>query len=185
MKLNDLKLAWQNAGGEFKSKTELSDLTRITHHPTLKKIRRRLIAETIFLLFFLVIYYDWFDGDQKPLYANLVLVLGLLLYIGNDVIGYISIANPIHGSNLKLSISSYFSRIKLLAVFSLAFSFLYSICLMVFFTSVIHFTREKRFLLVALAIILFQLIFWSFRVWSRRIKSLQEQVKDFDTDENK
>jgi len=185
MELNDLKSSWQNAGGHFKGKTELADMTRITHHPSLKKIRRKLIAETIFLLFFLFIYYDWFDGDQKPLYANLVLVIGLLLYIANDIIGYISVAKPIHGSNLKLSISSYFSGIKRLAVFSLTFSLLYSICLIVFFTSVIHFTREKRLLLVALAILLFQLIFWSFRVWNRRIKSLVEQVKDFDKDENR
>jgi dipeptide/tripeptide permease len=185
MELDDLRSDWQNAGGAFKSKTELSGMTRITRHPSLKKIRRKLIAETIFLLLFLFVYYDWFDGDQKPLYANLVLVIGLLLYIGNDIIGYISIARPIRGFNLKLSVSSYFSTIKRLAVFSLAFSFLYSVCLIVFFASAIHFTREKRLFLVALAIILFQVMFWSFQVWTRRIKSLQEQVKDFDTDENK
>ena len=184
MELNDLRSDWQNAGGASKSKTDLSKMTKITHHPTLKKIRKKLIVELIFLLFFLIIYYDWFDGDQKPLYANIVLVTGLLLYIGNDVLGYISIAKPIRGFNLKLSISSYFFSVKRLAVFSLAFSFLYSICLIIFFTSVIHFTREKRFLLVALAIILFQLLFWSFRIWRSRIKSLQQQVKDFEADEN-
>jgi hypothetical protein len=180
MELNDLRSDWQNAGGSSKSKTDLLNMTRIAHHPSLKKIRIKLIAETIFLLFFLVIYYDWFDGGQKPLYANICLLTGLLLYIGNDIIGYISIAKPISGLNLKQSVAGYFSRIKRLAAFSLAFSLLYSICLIVFFASAIHFTKEKRWLLVALAIILFQLIFWSSRVWTRRIKSLQQQVKDFD-----
>lgn len=185
MELNDLKSNWQNAGGAFKSETELLKMTKITHHPSLKKIRIKLIAETIFLLLFLVIYYDWFDGDKKPFYANIVLVTGLLLYIANDIIGYVSIAKPVSGLNLKLSITNYFAKIKRLAIFSLVFSFLYSISLIVFFNSVIHFTKEKRFLLLGLAVILFQLMFWSFRVWTNRIKSLKQQVKDFDVDENK
>ncbi len=185
MELNDLKSNWQNAGGAFKSEAELLNMAKITHHPSLKKIRIKLIAETIFLLVFLVIYYDWFDGDKKPYYANIVLVTGLLLYIANDIIGYVAIAKPINGLNLKLSITNYFTRIKRLAILSLAFSFLYSISLILFFTSVIHFTREKRFLLLGLAIILFQLMLWSFRVWTNWIKNLKQQVRDFDIDENK
>ncbi len=183
MELNDLKSNWQNAGGSFKRESDLLNMTKIIHHPALKKIRVKLIAETIFLLFFLTIYYDWFDGGKKPFYANIVLVTGLLLYVANDIIGYVAIAKPINGLNLKLSVTKYFVRVKRLAIFSLVFSFLYSISLIVFFTSVIHFTREKRLLLVALAVILFQLMFWSFRMWNRRIKSLQQQVKDFDADE--
>ncbi|MEO8413097.1 MAG: hypothetical protein ABI472_05530 [Ginsengibacter sp.] len=185
MELDDLKSNWQNAGGYSKSESDLLNMTKLTHHPSLKKIRIKLIAETIFLVLFLVIYYDWFDGDKKPLYANIILATGLLFYIANDMIGYVAIAKPVSGLNLKLSITNYFARIKRLAIFSLIFSFLYSISLIVFFTSVIHFTREKRFLLLGLVIILFQLMFWSFRVWTRRIKSLQQQVKDFDTDDNK
>lgn len=124
MELNDLKSNWQNAGGAFKSETELLKMTKITHHPSLKKIRIKLIAETIFLLLFLVIYYDWFDGDKKPFYANIVLVTGLLLYIANDIIGYVSIAKPVSGLNLKLSITNYFAKIKRLAIFSLVFFFI-------------------------------------------------------------
>ncbi|MEO6453152.1 MAG: hypothetical protein ABIN97_03725 [Ginsengibacter sp.] len=182
MELSGLKSNWQNAGGAFKSEADLLNMTKITHHPSLKKIRKKLIAETILLLFFLIIYYDWFDGDKKPFYANIALVTGLLLYIANDIIGYISLAKPISSLNLKLSITNYFARIKRLAIFSLVFSFLYSISLIVFFTSVINFTREKRFLLLGLVVILFQLMFWSFRVWTKRIKSLKQQVKDFDAD---
>lgn len=184
MELNDLKSNWQNVGGSIKSEAELLNMTKITHHPSLKKIRIKLIAEAIFLLVFLVIYYDWFDGDKKPLYANMVLVTGLLLYIANDIIGYISIAKPISGLNVKLSITNYFTRIRRLAILSLTFSFLYSISLIIFFTSVIHFTREKRFLLLGMTIILFQLMFWSYRVWANWIKSLKQQVRDFGIDED-
>lgn len=180
MELNDLKSGWQNAGKAFKNETDLLNMTKIANHPALKKIRIKLIAESIFLLLFLIIYYDWFDGDRKPFYANVVLITGLLLYVANDVIGYVSIAKPILGLNLKLSVTNYFARIKRLAIFALVFSFLYSISLIIFFTSVIHFTREKRLLLVAMAVILFQLMFWSYRVWTKRIKSLKQQLKDLD-----
>jgi hypothetical protein len=185
MELNDLKSNWQNAGGAYKSEADVLRMTKIAHHPSLKKIRVKLIVETIFLLLFLIVYYDWFDGNKKPFYANMILVAGLLLYIANDVVGYFAIAKPISGLNLKLSIGNYFARIKRLAIFSLAFSFLYSISVIIFFTSVIHFTREKRFLLFGLSIILLQLMLWSFRVWTRRIKNLRKQIKDFDIDENK
>ncbi|MEP7108032.1 MAG: hypothetical protein ABI760_08615 [Ferruginibacter sp.] len=185
MELKDLKSDWQNAGKAFKSEADLLSMTKIINHPTLKRIRIKLIAETIFLLLFLVIYYDWFDGDKKPFYANILLVTGVLLYVANDILGYISMVKPINGLNLKLSIKNYLTRIKRLSVFSLIFSSIYSIFLIIYFLSAINLTKEKGFLLLGLAIILFQLMFWSYRVWTNRIKSLKQQVKDFDADEDK
>src|SRR6187399_1625661 len=112
MELNDLKSNWQNAGGAYKSEADVLRMTKIANHPSLKKIRTKLIVETIFLLVFLVVYYDWFDGGKRPFYANLILVAGLLFYIANDVVGYFAITKPISGLNLKLSIENYFARIK-------------------------------------------------------------------------
>ena len=143
MELNDLKSGWQNAGGAFKNKADLQRMTKVVNHPSLKRIRIKLIAETIGLVLFLFIYYDWFDGDKKPFYENIVLVVGILLYIFNDVIGYISITRPVMEANLKLSIQHYLMRIKRLSVFSLIVSFIYSVSIIIFFTSVINFTKEK------------------------------------------
>ena len=185
MELNDLKSGWQNAGGAFKSEANLQRMIKVTNHPSLKRIRTKLIVETIGLVLFLFVYYDWFDGDKKPFYANLVLVVGLLLYIFNDVIGYISITRPIMESNLKLSIQNYLIRIKRLSVFSLVISFLYSISIIIFFTSVINFTKEKGLILVGIIVVLFQLIFLSFRIWNKWIENLKQQVKDFNLDEEK
>jgi hypothetical protein len=185
MELNDLKSGWQNAGGALKSEVDLQKMTRITHHPSLKKIRIKLIMETIGLVFFLFIYYDWFDGDKKPFYVNLLLVSSLLLYISNDVIGYISIARPIRGINLKLSIQNYLTRLKRLSFFSLITSLLYSVSIIVFFTSVINFTKEKRLLLAGIIIVLFQMFLLSFKIWTKRINKLKQQVNDFNLDEGK
>jgi len=184
MELNDLKSEWKNAGEAFKTEADLLKMTRVANHPSLKKMKRKLIAETIFLVAILFVYYDWFDGDEKPLYANALLVSSLLLYLANDVIGYVSIAKPISGSNLKTSLDNYLARIKRLSVFSLACAFLYGSFLIAFFASAIHFTKEKRWLLAGIIILLFQVLFWSYRVWTKWIKNLHRQVKDFELEEN-
>lgn len=185
MELNDLKSGWQNAGGSLKSEADLQRMTKVTNHPSLKRIRAKLIVETIGLVLFLVIYDDWFDGDKKPFYANLVLVVALVLYVFNDVIGYMAITRPVMEANLKLSIQNYLMRIKRLSVFSLLISLLYSISIILFFTSVINFTKEKGFILAGIMIVLFQMILFSSRIWTRWIKNLKQQVKDFNLDEEK
>lgn len=183
MELNDLKSGWQNAGGNAKSEKELQQMTRIVNHPSVKRIRRKLIIETILLVFFLFIYYDWFDGDQKPLYANLSLVAGLLLYIFNDIIGYVAITKPIRGANLKLSIQDYLMNVKRLSVSSIIITILYSLSIMIFFTSVITFTKEKAFMFLFSSVVVCQLILLSSGMWKKWIKNLKLQVKEFNIQE--
>jgi len=183
MDLNELKSGWQKAGGAFKSETDLRRMTRIINHPSIKKIRTRLGIEIIALLFILFIYYDWFDGDKKPFYANLALVAGLLLYIVNNIIGFIWILKPVRKMNLKDGVEEYLIRVKRLSVFSVIVAFLYSISILIFFASTINFTKEKGLVLVFSSVIMFQLILLSFHVWRKRINRLKQQAADFDPDE--
>ncbi|PXY39789.1 hypothetical protein DMB65_16095 [Flavobacterium cheongpyeongense] len=183
MELNDLKSDWKNAGKDFKSEADLRLMTKIVNHPSIKKIRTKLIIEVIVLSFFLFIYYDWFDGDKKPFYANLSLVVGLLLYIFNDVIGYISITRPIREANLKLSLQNYLMRIKLLSISSVIITSLYSISIVIFFTSIINFTKEKGLILIFSVVVAIQFILLSLRMWTKWIKNLELLVKDFNIDE--
>lgn len=183
MELNELKSGWQNAGKAFKSEADLHRMTRIVNHPSLKKIRTKLIIETIMLVFVLFIYYDWFDGDKKPFYANAALVVSLLLYIVNDVIGYISITRPVLENNLRLSIQNYLRRIKRLSIFSLIITCLYSISIIIFFTSTIIFTKEKSLMLIFGTVVVIQIILLSSRIWAKWIKNLKQQVADFNLDE--
>lgn len=183
MELNDLKSDWKNAGKNFKSEADLRLMTKIVNHPSIKKIRTKLIIEAIVLSFFLFIYYDWFDGDKKPFYANVSLVVGLLLYIFNDVIGYISITRPIKDTNLKLSLQNYLLRIERLSISSVIITFLYSISIIIFFTSVITFTKEKGLILIFSVVLVVQFILLSLRMWTKWIKNLKLQVKDFNLDD--
>jgi hypothetical protein len=183
MELNDLKSAWRHVNGTEKSVTDLQKMTKIANLPSIKKIRTKLIAEVIGLTLFSFIYYDWFDGDQKPMYANLLLLSSLFLYILNNVTGYIAVIWPVIGNSLKTSIQDYLVRIKRLSVFSLIISFLYSISLILFFTSVINFTGEKQLILICLIIFLLTMTYSSFRTWTKWINSLSRRVKEFSLDD--
>jgi phosphotransferase system glucose/maltose/N-acetylglucosamine-specific IIC component len=185
MELNDLKSGWQNAGGAFKSQEDLQRMIKVTNHPSLKKIRTKLIAEIIGLTMFLFIYYDWFDGDQKPLYANLLLLAALLLYICNDVIGYISISIPTMNQNLRLSLQQYLTRIKRLSIFSLIITVLYSTAILIFFSPVIHFTKEKAFILLGCIVVLCQMILISYKTWGKWIRNLKQVISDFNLEGEK
>jgi hypothetical protein len=182
MELDELKSGWQNAGGAFKSETDLKRMTRIVNHPSLKKIRTKLIVETIMLVFVFFIYYDWFDGDKKPFYANAALVVGLLLYIVNDVIGYVAIIKTVMENNLRMTIQNYLKRITRLSILSFIVTCLYSISIIIFFTSTIIFTKEKALMLVFITIVVCQLILFSSRMWVKWIKNLKQQVNDFELD---
>jgi len=183
MELSDLKSDWHNAGVTMKSEGDLLKMTRINNHPTLKKIRSKLIIETFCFILFLSIYYDWFDGDKKPMYANALLVSSLLLFIANDMIGYFSIVKKFSGRDIKNSLEIYLARIKRLSIYSMICIVLYSFSILLFFTSVIHFTKEKSFILLSFVILLFQMLFWSQRIWNKWIKSLQQQLKNFEIEE--
>ncbi|HLP36384.1 hypothetical protein [Lacibacter sp.] len=179
MELNELKSGWQNAGGNYRTEADLERMTNINQHPTLKRIRIKMIIETVVLSFFLFVYYDWFDGDKKPLYANLLLFTGALLYILNDVIGYITLAKPVMKENLRSSVQHLLQKVKRLSMLSLVVSFFYSVCMLTFFLSVITFTKEKSFILLGMILVLVQLTHISYKVWRNWILKLELQVKDF------
>lgn len=182
MELNDLKSEWQHAGAASRTEADLQKMTQIMHNPSLKKIRQKLIIESAGLVIFLFIYYNWFDGDQKPFVANMFLVGSLLLYILNDVIGFISLVKLVQGTSLRVSIQNYLETIKRLFVFSVITSALYSISLIVFFTSVINFTEKKKMILGGIIIIMALMIILSIKIWNGRIGKLKQQVKDFELD---
>ena len=183
MELNELKSGWKNAGGRLKSEEDLEKMTKMVNHPVVKRIKTRLTIQIVVLLLFLFIYYDWFDGDKKPFYANLALIAGLVLYVINDIIGYISLTRPVGNTNLKQSVMNYLTRVKRLSFFSLLATLLYSISIVAFFTSTIVFTKEKWLLLLFSTVVIFQLIIYSSKLWAQWIKKLNQQKADFEMDD--
>ena len=173
MEQDALFSAWQAADTAPKNNDALIAMLSEGQHPVLKHIRRQLIIETIAFTIFLFLYYNLFDGDRKPLYANLLIVAGMLLVITHNIIGYVFTKRSIKGNNIKQSLEHHLVALKKHAVLSIMCRALMAGCLLAFFASVISFTISKYWVLTAIvAILLVQLIaLWG--IWLKRIRKLK------------
>lgn len=179
MDLQKLKTSWSKINYLPKNDIELEKMTSLKNHPVLKKIKIKLLIETITISLFLIVYYSGFDGAEKPLYANAFLIVGALAYIINGILSFQAIQKPIHGDNLKKSINSYFKRIKNISIISLSITVLYTSCLLLFFGSTVNFSGKKKWILIFGIIVLIQAFFWSYRIWKSWLEKLKIQIENF------
>ncbi len=181
MELNDLKRNWNNSDTKQKSREELTKLASIKNNPKLKHIRTKLLFETLPLTALLGSFYFIFDGASKPLWLAILLSITIVLFIGNGVLGFLTLLNPIQDSNLKNSCSTFIKRLKQISFFSLATSILFGSSLLLFFTYTIEFTPTKYLLLAGMIITFSVSIFISFRVWKGRIDQVKEVIKQLSS----
>ncbi len=178
MENDALKSAWQGSKTPRKSDTELKSILQ-ENHPILKRIRRQLVIEAAAFAVFLSVYYDFFDGDRKPLYANVLLVSAILFVIVHNIAGYVFTRRGVKGENIRQSLEDRLSGMKTYAAVSVATRLLTAACLWGFFTSVITFDATRYGLLAVLvATAVIQIVILS-RIWLGRIKRMQEVIDGF------
>lgn len=179
MNIDDLKSDWQRAGNELLSEKELAMMTRVRNHPSLRKLRIKFMTEIVALIALLLLYYDGFDGAQKPLLINILLVTSIVLYIITNVLGYFQIENPPISGNIREALTGQVHSLRRLAVFSLTSSVVYAIALMVFFTYQMAFTQRKYIILSALILSSILLFYYSWISWQRKIAHFKQLEADF------
>ncbi|MEO8236927.1 MAG: hypothetical protein ABI793_12725 [Flavobacterium sp.] len=179
MDLQNLKTNWSKINYFPKNDMELEKMTLIKNHPVLKKIKVKLIIETLAISIFLLVYYSGFDGAKKPIYANILLIFSGIAYITKGLLSLQSIQKPIQGKNLKKSIYSYYKRIKIISKISLIITVLYTCSLLLFFGSAINFKEEKKWILLFGIIVLIQTIFLSSRIWKSWLEKLKIEIESF------
>ena len=179
MDIDDLKSDWHRAGNEPLSEKELAMMTRVRNHPSLRKLRVKFMTEIVALAALLVLYYDGFDGAEKPLLVNILLVVSIVLYIFNNALGYSQLQNPSVSGNMREALAKQARSLKRLAVLSLTSSVVYATALMVFFTYQMVFTQRKYIILSALILSSFLLFYYSWINWQRKIARFRELEADF------
>ncbi|CAN5478011.1 hypothetical protein BH10ACI1_BH10ACI1_15380 [soil metagenome] len=180
MNLEELKSNWKQTGAEQKSQAELLMMTKIQNHPILNRIRLKLIIESILLIIFLIVYHNMFDGGNKPLWANITLVISAALYILTDFIGYLILQNPVSGNNLKNSINNLHLKLKRITFFSMLTSFLFGSSVILFFAPTIDFTKGKYLMLAGMIVTLIILMYLSYKNWMFRINRIKTAKAEFD-----
>ena len=173
MEQDALRSAWQAANTAPKNNNELIAMLREGQHPVLKHIRRQLIIEIIAYSILLFVYHDFFDGNRKTLFANLLIVAGMLLVITHNIIGYVFTKRSIKGNNIKQSLEHHLVSLKKHAVISVMCRALMIGCLLAFFVPAIHFNASKYWALTAIVAIFLVQLFALWGIWLKRIRNLK------------
>jgi hypothetical protein len=171
--MDPLKEAWKGAGSSSKSTADIKEMLKENKHPVLKKIRMQMIVEILGFSVFGVVYYDFFDGHQKPLYANVILVASLLLVIFHNLTGYINARRSVEGNNLRVSLEKYQHQLKTFALVSILSRITYTAGLSIFFVSTIDTRLWALFFLLALLGVQVAILI---RMWRNRLRAINTTV---------
>src|SRR5687768_10948718 len=107
MELDQLKSTWNTPEVSSKTTKELKTMLLESRHPVLRGIRKQFAIEIAGWSVFLLCYYTMFDGDQKPVLVNLILVIAVLCSLIHNLTGYSFSKYLISGSNIRASLEHY------------------------------------------------------------------------------
>lgn len=177
MELDDLKSDWKNLTPDPRTTEDLHRMIHENSHPVLKGIKWQMIFETTLFTLLLLVYYSGFDGDQKPFYANFLLVTAVLLVILHNVLGYLSVQNMVTGSDLRESLKNYLARVRRYAIVSVSSRVVAMTCLLLFFSSTVSFSGIRLLALLGVLLVISVQVYVLARIWKERIRSLNTVLR--------
>ena len=154
-------------------------MTRIKNHPKLGRAKVKLIIETILLVAFLSVYYDILDGGNKPLWLNYTLIISMLLFIGNNIFGYLTLLNPVQGDNITTSLKNLKLKLRRLLILSVVSSFVFGVALLLFLSLNVHLTPKKYALLAGMILTLGIMTYLSYKTWLSRMNQINQSAMEF------
>ncbi|SFW67784.1 hypothetical protein [Chitinophaga sancti] len=143
-------------------------LLRERQHPVLKKIRKQMVIELIGFVLFLSVYYNFFDGAQKPVYANVLLITAMLVVIAVNIVGYVFAKQGVPGENVRELLEKHLIKMRIYAIVSVFARALMMTAFVVFF--------KGNVIVVVLFVGLFMALV---RLWVVRIRNLKTVYKNF------
>lgn len=180
MELNELKTAWNNVKMPEKTAADIKAMLSENNHPVLKGIRKQIIIEVAAWSIFLVCYYTMFDGDTKPAWINIILVVSVLFPLIHNLMGYNFARYLINGSTLKESLTTYIARVKVYATVSISSRFLLAVGFILFFTYGLSLNAARCYSLAIIGLIFGFQIWMLYCIWAKRINSIKGAVQGFE-----
>lgn len=162
--MEDLFAAWNDVNTTSALHT---GLLRERQHPVLKQIRKQMVIELVGFVLFLTVYYDFFDGDRKPVYANVLLVVAMLGVIAGNIVGYVFAKQGVIGTNLRESLRMHLEKMKVYAVVAVMARGLMMASVMVFFNA--------GWVVVIIFIVMWMVLVG---IWVGRIRKLDRVYSD-------
>lgn len=179
MELDDLKSSWSSTILQPKTEHELGLMLKENRHPVLKRIRRQIIIETIGWFALLLCYYTMFDGAEKPLIANAILILAVLATLVHNLTGYNFAKNLTVYADIKTAIQICLKKMKLHVIVTIMLRVIFIAGLLTFFCwNVTMDSRRYVLLAAALTLLIAQLVVLN-NIWAGRIRSLRNSLQSF------
>jgi hypothetical protein len=179
MELDELKSAWNEVKAPVTANEDILLMLKENRHPVLKGIKKQFAIELISWAIFLTCYYSMFDGAERPVVINVILVIATLIPIIHNLYGYSLAKHVIKGPNLKSSLESYLYRMKVYARTSIITRVLFISGLLIFFTYKVSFTSMNYYWLAAILLTVAIQVVLLRKIWMKRLNILKEVMEDF------
>ncbi|MXV15612.1 hypothetical protein [Hufsiella ginkgonis] len=176
MELDEFRSAWNTPVSLSKTPADIKTMLSENRHPVLKQIRRQSLLEIAGWTIFLACCYTMFDGDRKPLWINITLVISVLLPLAHNTAGYLGAKNLVKGTDLKRSLENYHRSLKTFAALSVAARTLFGTGLVLFFTYGLRLNLTRMLSLGAIALVFALQIWLLLRMWNKRISLLGKTI---------
>lgn len=173
MDLEQLKQDWGKMSGPQKANAELDQMTHLVKHPALRRVRIRLMIEGGLILAFISLYYTALDGDQKPWWVNLMLILAACIYLGHHVFNWWMLRQAGQGNTLIDSLRHTESRLRQLQISSLVISAFWGFSLIGFLMYPRNLMDLPTPWIIGVIVTLGGLLGLSFMIWENKIKQIR------------
>jgi hypothetical protein len=180
MELDDLKNTWQNVKTPQISAGDIKAMLSENNHPVLKGIRMQVIIEVAAWSVFLLCYYTMFDGDAKPIWINVILVVSVLFPVIHNLMGYSFARYLVNGNSLKESLTIYLAKVKLYAAISISSRVLLAAGFIIFFTYGLSLNAARFYSLAIIGAIFLVQLFILYRIWAKRLSNIKTAVLGFE-----
>lgn len=179
MGIDNLKSVWQGIATPQKSREELNLVLKKNSYPILASIKKQIIIEALGFTTFLFCYFTMFDGADKPLVSNLIIVMAILLQLFYNYRGYLMQSNFRSSTNLSSDLKNFTGKLKIYRIEVLLARTFFVIGIIVFFTYNINFSESKWLALAVILIIFSAQLAFLYRIWSKRINRLELVLEEF------
>ena len=178
MDLDSLKHTYQAASATPKSEAELADLSKLQHHPTLRRMRQRMVIQLGGIAGFLVLLYTGLDGHTKPWYAQAILVGSLLLYAAHELWGLRALLRPVQPAPLRQSLQQYARQLRWFGLTGWLVSTLAGGSVIFFFATTAELNATKWGFMAGMALTLPILAWLNAQLYRHQRKRLLQALSD-------
>ncbi|PWG80400.1 hypothetical protein [Pararcticibacter amylolyticus] len=179
MELNDLKSSWKKMNPSEMSKEQLNLLLSKNTHPVLKKIRTQAAVEAAGWSVFLACYYSMFDGSEKSILANVVLVVSIMLALVHHFAGFQFFRNVVLGEDIVSSLKNYTRKAGKYSTVSILLRALFMAGLLFFFCSGLTFSKGMILALSLIVLVFAGQLYLLSRIWKNRLDKLKSVTEQF------